>query len=80
MSQPRVPRSVNDDVSLWSHLGGLAPDVDALRKYRRTACPIEGDDDVDDFEDDPLPTPPSKDNPSTPSDDSDDTSGDKKPG
>jgi hypothetical protein len=62
---------VNDDQSLWSHLGGLAPDVDALRKYRRTACPVEGDDDVDDFEDD-LPVTPPKDDPSTPADDTPD--------
>jgi len=38
---------LNNDDGLWSNL----PDVDFVRRYRITACPVEGDDDVDD--DDP---------------------------
>ena len=57
-----MPGSLNEDASLWSHLADTRFDGDAIRKYRRTACPVEGDDDVDDFDDDPD-SPPSEDVP-----------------
>lgn len=75
MNETRVPRRLNDDGSLWSHLGDVPPGADAIRKYRRTACPVEGDDDVDDFEDDPGSDTPTDDTPPP----SDDVPDDKKP-
>jgi len=70
---------LNDDASLWLNLSGIPLDGDAIRKYRRTACPVEGDDDVDDFDDDPdAPgdeTPP----PDTPDTPPDDAPGDEQP-
>lgn len=76
MSESRESRSVNDNSSLWSHIGGLDAGVETLRKYRRTACPVEGDDDVDDFDDDSLPDGPPTDTPPGPP--ADDDKDDKK--
>lgn len=40
-----IPLNPNDD--LWTHIEINEPE-DFLRQFRRTACPVMGDDDIDD--------------------------------
>jgi len=46
-----TPTSINEDDALWTRLV-LDETDDFVRRYRATACPVEGDDDVDDDDDD----------------------------
>jgi hypothetical protein len=52
-----LPRSLNDGSTLWHRLGLADATDDFIRQFRITACPVEGDDDVDDDEDDEVTEP-----------------------
>ncbi len=70
------PKSINEDESLWTGLAFHGHGADFIRQYRMTACPVEGDDDVDDDLEDVPETPDDQpeapeDEPEAPDDDSD---------
>lgn len=51
-----MAKSINDDDWLWSNID--AADANFLRRFRFTACPVQGDDDIDDDEGDDTPADP----------------------
>jgi hypothetical protein len=47
-----APLSLNDDDSLWTNLDIEGMNRNFIRTFRATACPVMGDDDVDEADDD----------------------------
>lgn len=45
-----MPIPINSDDNLWTNIN-IDESENFLRRFRRTACPVQGDDDIDDDDD-----------------------------